>query len=322
MCSTLPCLQHALTLFRKRLLHLQEVVHYPSSRVESMNRRLGRMEADLSSLRKLVALKTDVSLLRDGIDAPLTQLSRTMRRYEKKEEHLRMSAEDKFGLVESRLEDLLREVAINAELIEEERRQRQKSVSLPYSIYQAIRHTLGQRSQESAHRELLYDAPRNLPLTTPLNLTAPPSENAKTPTSLSSKQGSTSSESLPGYSSPPRYPQQQPPIASSFVPPSVSSAHSPSWTEEGLAYWIFLPINIPRSVIRGALSFANSRVNETKDTGYVQGFASVTGVPVTANGQGDARQARIASPSVASASASSAKLRYPDVVPPRSKRRV
>lgn len=285
-----------------------------------MNRRLGRMEADLSSLRKLVAMKSDVSLLRDGIDAPLTQLSRTMRRYEKKEEHLRMSAEDKFGLVESRLEDLLREVAINAELIEEERRQRQRGVSLPFSIYQAIRYTLGQRTQESSHRELLYDAPRTLPLAAPPNLT-PSTESAKTPTSLSSKQQSTSSDSLPGYSSPPRYPQQQPPIASSFVPPSVSSVRSPSWTEEGLAYWMFLPINIPRSVIRGALSFANNRVNETKDTGYVQGFASVTGTNGVSTVQGDARQARIASPSVASAS-SSGKLRYPDIVPPRSKRRV
>lgn len=88
------------------MLHLQEVVHYPSSRVEHMNRRLSRLETEILTLRKLVAMKTDVTMLKDGIDVPLTQLSRTMRRYEKKEEHLRMSAEDKFDLVESRLEDL------------------------------------------------------------------------------------------------------------------------------------------------------------------------------------------------------------------------
>lgn len=97
---------HALSLFRRRLLHLQEVVHYPSSRVEGLTRRLIRLESDLSTLRKLVATKSDVTLLRDGIDLPLSQLSRSMRRYERKEENLRLSAEDKFGLVESRLEDL------------------------------------------------------------------------------------------------------------------------------------------------------------------------------------------------------------------------
>ena len=88
------------------------MVHYPSSKVESLNRRIQRLESDLSTLRKLVATKSDVSLLREGIDLPLTQLSRSMRRYEKKEEHLRMSAEDKFVLVENRLEDLKDELDI------------------------------------------------------------------------------------------------------------------------------------------------------------------------------------------------------------------
>jgi hypothetical protein len=81
-------------------------VLYPSSRVEALNRRVAAVESGLHSMRRVVALKEDVSLLRDGIDMPLTQLSRSMRRYEKKEEHLRLSAEDKFSLMESRLEDL------------------------------------------------------------------------------------------------------------------------------------------------------------------------------------------------------------------------
>lgn len=282
-----------------------------------MNRRLGRLEADLVSLRKLVATKTDVSLLRDGIDAPLTQLSRTMRRYEKKEEHLRMSAEDKFSLVESRLEDLLREVAINAELIEEERRARQRTVSLPYSIYQAIRYTLGQRSSQDSltHREqLLYDAPRTLPSTVPLNLAAPPADSTRSAAKLNNIQQSTSVDSLPGYSSPPRYPQQQQPSFAASVIASTPSM-TPSWTEEGLAYWMFLPINIPKTVIRGAFSFANHRVNETKDTGYAQGFASVTGSGAV-NGNLD-RQARIAAFSGSSTKSS----RHPEVVAPRMKRR-
>lgn len=97
---------HGFSLIRRRILLLQEEVHYPSLQVETISRRMKRLEADLSQLRKLYATKADVRVLRDGIDVPLTQLSRAVKRYEKKEEHLRMSAEDKFGVVESRLEDL------------------------------------------------------------------------------------------------------------------------------------------------------------------------------------------------------------------------
>lgn len=257
-----------------------------------MNRRLGKLEADITSLRKLVATKTDVSLLRDGIDAPLTQLSRTMRRYEKKEEHLRMSAEDKFSLMESRLEDLLREVAINAELIEEERKQRQRVVSLPFSIFQAMRYTLGQRSQqESSHRELLYDTPKNLPSSTPLNLTAAPAAD----TSKTSTTSSSSADSLPEYSSPPRYPKSY-----QLSPPSSS----PGWTEEGLAYWMFLPINVPKSVLRSAFSFANSRVNVASDPGFAQNLTNLA----SNNGSHHERQPKLTIPN---SSSSSLKTRFP-----------
>lgn len=75
---------HAFKLLRRRLLLLQEDVHYPSAKVESLQRRIVRLEADLSSLRKSSVSKADVRLLRDGIDVPLSQMSRSMRRYEKK----------------------------------------------------------------------------------------------------------------------------------------------------------------------------------------------------------------------------------------------
>lgn len=74
-----------------------------------------------------------------------------------------MSAEDKFTLLEGRMEDLLRETAINAELIEEERRQRQRVVSLPMSIFQALRFVLGSRTPDTSRRELLaYNVQRSL----------------------------------------------------------------------------------------------------------------------------------------------------------------
>jgi hypothetical protein len=276
-----------------------------------MSRRLGRLEADLASLRKAVALKSDVSLLQDGIDLPLTQLSRTMRRYEKKEEHLRMSAEDKFSLVESRLEDLLREVAINAELIEEERRQRQRIVSLPVSIFRALKYALGQGDSAGSHRDYLYDtSTRSLPMSAPLHLTAAgnadiaAASGAKVMTSSSSKaindnspqHSSFSSDSSPEYASPIR------PTYGSAFPSAPPPSSKLGWTEEGLAYWVFLPINVPKTVIRSAFSFANGRVNDAQN--YAN-LASNGAVAAVANGE---RQTRLGP-----AAPTPAKMRYKPV---------
>lgn len=293
---------HAISLFRQRLLHLQEVVHYPSSRVEALNRRIGRLESDLSTLRKLVATKSDVSLLRDGIDVPLTQLSRNMRKYEKKEEHLRLSAEDKFSLVESRLEDLLREVAINAELIEEERRERQKAISLPASIFQALRFALGQRSYDQQYA-YNADGQRVLPHSATLGITHTPDGGGAPSMMRTSTNGGTisassstssTSESLPSHSSPPRQGLQPSGNHNALTVSSAAAKHSrtPAWTEEGFAYWVFLPINIPRSFMRSALSFANGRYSAAREVNYAQGYAALTAGAGPTNAQGVAHQPR------------------------------
>ncbi|PWN48877.1 thioredoxin-domain-containing protein [Violaceomyces palustris] len=175
---------HAISLIRRRMIHLQEEVHYPNAKVELLNRRLRRLESDLSSLRKLYATKNDIRALRD-VDA---QLGRAVRRSERKEEHLRLSAEDKFNLVESRLEDLLREVAINAELIEEERRERERAASLRISLFEAIKFMLGAGigiRSGTGQRHYLHDAPRSLPSTASLGIgmggTSPTEVTAQSP---------------------------------------------------------------------------------------------------------------------------------------------
>ncbi len=142
---------HATSLIRRRMLHLQEEVHHPSSKVEKMNQRLRRLEADLSSLRKLYATKNELRVLREH-DA---QLGRAVRRSERKEEHLRLSAEEKFSIVEGRLEDLLREVAINAELIEDERREREQAASIRISLFEAVKYLLGWVTCVERHRSTI-----------------------------------------------------------------------------------------------------------------------------------------------------------------------
>ena len=230
------------------MLFLQEEVHYPSTQVELLSRRMRQMESELSTLRKLFATKNDVRLLRDGIDMPLSQLSRAVRRYEKKEEHLRLTAEDKFTLVENRLEDLLREVVINAELIEVERQERERVANLPMSMFQAVRYALGQRT--SQYRHYLHDAPRSLPSAQSLGISSP--EAVMTP------GGGVNGASMAQQQQQYRTSAPTTPNGGGFheaYPNAASGQNSPDnsrWFERGSLYYVFLPLNLTNSVLKYA----------------------------------------------------------------------
>ncbi len=267
---------HLFRLLRKRLLLLQEDVHYPSAQVEQMAKRMRQIESELSTLRKLFATKNDVRLLRDGIDMPLSQLSRAVRRYEKKEEHLRLSAEDKFALVESRLEDLLREVAINAELIEAERRERERVANLPMSLFQAIRYALGQRS--AAHqqpRHYLHDAPRSFPTSRSLGA-APMGESVTTPTGSGMPPLGLHKPTSPQHAHPPALDafqqQQQQQLVSHPIAGSTSFVNgsgygtTAQWYERGTLYYLFLPLNLTTAALR----FAGDKARHISEDAYYQ----------------------------------------------------
>lgn len=232
---------HFFSLIKRRILLLQEEVHYPSLQVEMISRRMKRLEADLSSLRKLYATKADVRVLRDGIDVPLTQLSRAVKRYEKKEEHLRMSSDDKFGVVESRLEDLLREVAINAELLEEERRERERNQSLPVSLINAFKLVLG----SSSNRHQLYDSPRSLPPASSIGLGSPdhqPHSHLRGPQQINGN----------GFSIAPTPPTTNgAPVPSANYAPMYQVPENP-WYQRGAMYYIFFPLNASSAAIKYA----------------------------------------------------------------------
>ncbi|SPO30682.1 related to TRX2 - thioredoxin II [Ustilago trichophora] len=277
---------HAISLIRRRMLHLQEEVHYPSSKVEKMNQRLRRLEADLSSLRKLYATKSELRVLRE-YDA---QLGRAVRRSERKEEHLRLSAEEKFSIVEGRLEDLLREVAINAELIEEERRERERAASLRISLFEAVKYLLGSglTVRRASPKHSLHDVPRSLPSTAALGIgaTSPDNEvrfdNPMTGAPLPSPGQAFIPPGPPrtiaGTASDTRDRSPPAPTGSTTFNPDQSTTAAPRahhvsagtgsaprsrsrnathhvsdpWWERGMAFYLFLPLNVSSAAIRFA----------------------------------------------------------------------
>ncbi|PWY98120.1 hypothetical protein BCV70DRAFT_41154 [Testicularia cyperi] len=275
---------HAIKLIRRRMLHLQEEVHYPSAKVEGMNQRLRRLEADLLALRKLYATKNELRVLRES-DA---QLGRAVRRSERKEEHLRLTAEEKFSVFESRLEDLLREVAINAELIEEERRERERAASLRISLFEAVKYLLGSglTVRRASPKHYLHDVPRSLPTPAALGIgmssssssessspighstatasrqmTHPPNGQTPSPYVSSTPNGAQSNSKRPsGQSSSPHL---DPHMISKYYdrrngPISMHHRHahphqvSHPWWERGMAFYLFLPLNVSSAAIRFA----------------------------------------------------------------------
>ncbi|KAE8217663.1 hypothetical protein CF319_g8298 [Tilletia indica] len=270
---------HGVSLLRRRLLLLQEDVHYPSSRVEALKRKTKRLETDLSTLRKLVATKSDVSILREGIDAPISQLTRAVRRNEKKEEYLRLSAEDKFVVVEARLDEILREVAINAELIEEERRERERIARMPLNhIVQAVKLLVGSRASTSSSSSSSYQASRphaihgSRPMAQiqaanqagngssrhPISA-APPGSYSQSRAYMHASDSSHmhGAPASQGFSHPSYHNAPGPISPPSSVRSPPTEPNEPAWYAKGPMYYMFLPLNISNA----ALSYAQSKVS-------------------------------------------------------------
>ncbi|CAG8558122.1 14662_t:CDS:10 [Funneliformis caledonium] len=98
-------LMHITSLAKNRTLYLQEQVHYPSTEVELLKRRVQHLEYEFSQLRRGFATKKDVINVRDGFEPTLSQLNKAVRRYEKKEQFLRNYSEERFAYLESKLRE-------------------------------------------------------------------------------------------------------------------------------------------------------------------------------------------------------------------------
>jgi hypothetical protein len=144
-------LLHLAELFKRRSLYYQEVVHYPSTQVHLLQRKIDRMEQDLGLLNRAFATKEEVRLLRNGVDVPLTQLTKAVRRYEKKEEYLRLSSEERFALLETKLDEAQKDAMMNAELIERLKKEYDEASNPLTTLLRVLNHVLGQRSYDKSN---------------------------------------------------------------------------------------------------------------------------------------------------------------------------
>ncbi|KAG0320923.1 hypothetical protein BGZ99_004249 [Dissophora globulifera] len=98
-------LTHLISLLKARALHLQEQVHYPDTEVELLKRKVSSIEAELSQLRRAFATKRDVLQVQDSVEPTLHQLTKQIKRHDKKETLLRSYAEERFASIDEKMRE-------------------------------------------------------------------------------------------------------------------------------------------------------------------------------------------------------------------------
>jgi hypothetical protein len=98
-------LTHLIGLLKARALYLQEQVHYPDSEVESLKRKVASIEAELTQLRRAFATKRDVLQVQDSVEPTLHQLTKQIKRHDKKEVQLRSYAEERFASIDEKMRE-------------------------------------------------------------------------------------------------------------------------------------------------------------------------------------------------------------------------
>lgn len=138
---------HLFKLFKNRSLYLQNEIAYPIPTVSILLDQVREMRAEIDQLKNSFATKTDVKNLRDGVDLPLSNLSKAVKRYERKEEYLRLSTEEKFEILHKRQEELLDELIVSNHTIESLRADQERSSS----VLRALRYIFSGEGQVTAN---------------------------------------------------------------------------------------------------------------------------------------------------------------------------
>ncbi|KAH9964857.1 hypothetical protein BC827DRAFT_1265552 [Russula dissimulans] len=106
---------HLISRLRERTASLHDTIHYPSpdtqliaaSRLQAMADRMNNLEQELSTMKRVMAMRAYVEEMHDDVSSALQDVERAIRKQERKNESVRISFDTRFATVEksvSRLE--------------------------------------------------------------------------------------------------------------------------------------------------------------------------------------------------------------------------
>jgi hypothetical protein len=137
---------HFFKLVKNRSLFLHSEVAYPVPTVSILLDQVRGLKEEMTQLKTQFATKTDMRNLREGVDKPLTNLSKAVKKYERKEEYLRLSTEEKFEILHKRQEELIDELIVSNHTIEALRADQERSSS----VLRALRYIFSGEGQTAA----------------------------------------------------------------------------------------------------------------------------------------------------------------------------
>ncbi|KAI8075877.1 uncharacterized protein B0P05DRAFT_579963 [Gilbertella persicaria] len=105
LAASLKPLLHIVVLLRERTLYLQSEMKIDESEVDILTKKMEMIQDELDNLRKAFATKKDLGQMAQGITPSIHQLTKAMKRFEKKESALRSWSEDKFIEIDQKVND-------------------------------------------------------------------------------------------------------------------------------------------------------------------------------------------------------------------------
>ncbi|KAF7720949.1 hypothetical protein EC973_005741 [Apophysomyces ossiformis] len=105
LAASIKPLAHVMTLLRERTLYLQSEMQLQETPTEILQRKLDAMEEELVGLQKAFATKKDLGQVTNGLTPTVQQLSKAVKRLEKKELDLRSFSEGRFASVDRKIRE-------------------------------------------------------------------------------------------------------------------------------------------------------------------------------------------------------------------------
>ncbi|CAO3607186.1 unnamed protein product [Mucor hiemalis] len=105
LAATIKPLIHVIALLRERTVFLQSEVLVNESEIELLQKKLEMMEEEFDTLRKAFATKRDLGQVANGITPSIKNLSKAIKRFEKKETSLRSWSEERFSELDQKVQD-------------------------------------------------------------------------------------------------------------------------------------------------------------------------------------------------------------------------
>ncbi|KAI8335502.1 hypothetical protein BC941DRAFT_355277 [Chlamydoabsidia padenii] len=105
LAASLKPLSHVVLLLRERTMYLQSEIQINDTQVQRLQKKLDIMEDELYTLRQAFATKKDLGQVTEDLGPTIQQLSKAIRRFEKKEHLLRSWSEDKFGSIDEKVRE-------------------------------------------------------------------------------------------------------------------------------------------------------------------------------------------------------------------------